>query len=73
MRNLTLLGLLLAGCAGREFADGDTLLATVSPGRHPRWVQCTPDGRVAAFTEVAEKGADHLVVTGRPLSTWHFL
>lgn len=65
----TLAFLLLAGCAGTS----TSLRAVGSPGRYPRWVQSSADGRVVAFTEVKDRGADQLFITGRPISTYHFL
>lgn len=65
--------LVLSGCAGVAFQERSVVLAEVSPGRDPRWVQSSADGRVVAFTEVAGRGADRVVVTGRPTGTYHFL
>ena len=69
MRTTLVLGLLLAGCAGAP----TSLRAVASPDRSPRWIQSSADGRIVAFTEVKDKGADQLVITGRPTSTYHFL
>lgn len=65
----TLAFLLLAGCAGAP----TSLRALGSPDRRPRWIQSSADGRTVAFTEARDQGADRLVVTGRPTSTYHFL
>jgi hypothetical protein len=69
MRKALVLGLLVAGCSGAP----TSFRAVASPDRSPRWIQSSADGRVVAFTEVKDKGADRLVITGRPTSTYHFL
>lgn len=65
--------LLLSGCAGSAFQERTRLLAEVSPGMSPRWVQSSVDGRIAAFIEVAPERAHRVVVTGRSTGSYHFL